>query len=210
MKTVQVNQLKKELFSAEFEIKENDKTVGTITLSGDPAINKKVITGTFHKKSFSLNQLELFSSDFQHMMPFSITELDNQIGEIFEIRVKTGLFSMYSYLHCSYQEKNLDLYTIGFGKEGLKSPIYCDNVQIAQIEKDCTIKNDLHHFTIYALDQKSAYQALLFTCYNYATGYFKAGQKVTQSISNTYTKTTNKELLSKYNPNWKDETRKES
>lgn len=45
-----------------------------------------------------------------------------------------------------------DLFPIGFGNEGSKSPIYNGNKQIAQIEKDCIVYNDLHNYRIFAED----------------------------------------------------------
>mgnify|MGYP000818851168 CR=1 FL=1 len=89
--------------------------------------------------------------------------------------------------------------------EGGKHPVYCGNKQIAQIDKPCEIYNDLHHYTIYAVDQDAAEISALFAAYMYINASFEPGQKVKQSYTKCTSITLNKTLKQKYNPDFKEE-----
>ena len=93
-----------------------------------------------------------------------------------------------------------DLFPIGFGNEGSKSPIYNGNKQIAQIEKDCIVYNDLHNYRIFAEDSFASQIAILFCIYMYINVGYKSGEKVISSKVKVVSITTNKLLKEKYNP----------
>lgn len=78
--------------------------------------------------------------------------------------------------------------------------IYRKEEQIAQIEKSTIIHNDLHYYDIYATEQLSAIEAVLFSVYGYVISCFKPGEKVTKSYCKYYHTTTDPFLLSKYHP----------
>lgn len=75
---------------------------------------------------------------------------------------------------------------------------------IAQIDKPCEIYNDLHHYTIYAVDQDAAEISALFAAYMYINASFEPGQKVKQSYTKCTSITLNKTLKQKYNPDFKE------
>ena len=86
---------------------------------------------------------------------------------------------------------------------GLSLLDYCGNKQITQIDKPSEIYNDLHHYTIYAVDQDAAEISALFAAYMYINASFEPGQKVKQSYTKCTSITLNKTLKQKYNPDFK-------
>ena len=103
-----------------------------------------------------------------------------------------------------FNDKKYDLYPIGFGNEGGKHPVYCGDTQIAQVEKPAEVRDDLHNYTIYAIDSDAAELSVLLVAYMYVNANYKPGEKVTKSYVKCYSITKNKTLLSKYDPEFKE------
>ena len=138
--------------------------------------------------------------------PYKIFNSEHRIlGNVAQIDQREGWFTTISYMHMYIvDQEQYDLYPIGFGAEGGKHPVYCGNKQIAQIDKPCEIYNDLHHYTIYAVDQDAAEISALFAAYMYINASFEPGQKVKQSYAKCTSITLNKTLKQKYNPDFKE------
>lgn len=100
--------------------------------------------------------------------------------------------------------QTFDLFPIGMGKQGNKSPVYCGNTQISLIEKDCIVYNDLHEYHVFALDREAGLISALFCMYMYVNAAYKPGVKVTESKVNSVSVTTNKLLKEKYDPGFKN------
>lgn len=192
----------KDLFSGEFEIFNKEELVGNISFNGKISSMEANINGNFYGKDFSLNFVsEILTGSSKKFRPYNIIENNNIIGEIFHTVYKKNVFSKYDYIKCLHNQKEYKLYGIGLGEKGVCC-LYYNEQQIAQIEKDGIIHNDLHNYDIYSVDKSSAFIAILMSCYMYVTTCYKSGIKVTKSISKNYSKTKNKDLISKYDPNW--------
>ena len=125
------------------------------------------------------------------------------MGELYQTEFKKNIFSKYYYYKSIYNNKEYNSYNIGLGNKSVNC-IYLDDTQIAQIEKESVVYNDLHHFEIYVSDTSYSLLSILITCYKYITSYFKPGVKVKKSVTKSFQKTTNKDLRAKYNPEWKE------
>ena len=197
-----LKQKNKELFGAEFEIVENNNIVGYISLKGKVGTMEISLDGNLYDRYFKLNCLNEFKTgNSKKFRPYNILENKNIIGQIYETEFKKNIFSKYSYDKCFYKEQEYNLYSIGLGEKGV-NVLYKDNIQIAQIEKDGTIYNDLHNYDIYSIDIESTYISVLMSCYMYIIACYKPGVKITESVKKVYSKTTNKDLILKYDPNW--------
>lgn len=120
---------------------------------------------------------------------------------VFLRRRKEGLFKpMCNYVRLENGTGNFESVSIGFGKDGVRSPLLCGEKQVALVESSCVVQNDLHRFRIAALDTASARAAIQMTLYRYTTGAYVAGKKVKQGIRTYNYKTANKTLLRKYDP----------
>lgn len=114
------------------------------------------------------------------------------------------MFSNYEYTELIYNNEIYKKYGIGLGTKS-KCPIYLNNIQVAQIDTWQVIHNDLHNYKIYVKNDNYSLISIIIACYMYINSGFKSGVEIKQSVVKNYSKTTNKELNSKYNPTWINE-----
>ena len=195
-------QKNKELYSAEFEILENNNVIGNVYVKGKLGSMYVNIVGTFRGEDFSLvfaNEILKYSS--KKSRRYNIIENNNVVGEIFQTVFKKNIFSGYSYIDCKYYDEEFKLYTIGLGNKCVRV-IYKDDVQISQIGTSNIVYNELYDFDIYFRNKKDDFISVLLNCYIYGIGFFKPGVKVTKSVVKRYYKSFNKDLIAKYNSDW--------
>lgn len=202
MKKILLKQKNKEMYSAEFEILENDSVVGQVFINGKVGSIDAIVDGTFYNKNFSLKFAnKVLPGSNKKFRPYNIIENKNITGETFQTVFKKNFFSKYEYIKCNYNEEEFKLYSIGFGDKQVYA-IYKNDIQISQIEFSNVIYNNLHDYTIYIKDDDNTFISILLTCYLYVIGKFKPGVKVTKSVVKYYQKDSNKDLISKYDPDW--------
>lgn len=135
--------------------------------------------------------------------PYSIKNIEGvEVGSV-ELR-RTKLLFGYQYYEINFESSLYRAYEIGLGKEGIVIPIYKDDMQIALIEKPTKVYDNKDTYTIYIEDGKYAIAVLLFSIYFDSVNFGHYNEVVYKTQSTTYTYTLNKELKSKYNPNFKD------
>ena len=129
----------------------------------DAVVNAANITGKLFEHSF---EMRFGKSDIIEMAhpfrPYIIDKNGVQNGIVYQTKFNGGLFKKFDYHQMKKAGITYDLFPIGLGTDGSKSPIYQDNSQIAQIEKDCVVYNDLHTYKIFAQDEFSGEIAVLF------------------------------------------------
>lgn len=202
VKKILLKQKSKEMYSAEFEILENDNVVGQAFIKGKLSSMEAIVDGTFHNKNFSLRfSNKVLTGSSKKFRPYNIIENENLTGEIFQTVFKKNFFSKYEYIKCNYNKEEFKLYSIGLGDKSV-CVIYKNDIQISQIEFSNVIYNDLHDYTIYIKDDDNIFISILLNYYLYVVGKFKPGVKVTKSVIKYYQKDFNKDLISKYNPDW--------
>ena len=196
-------QKSKDLFSAGFEIINAEREVGHVYLQGKLGSMEAQISGVFNNVTINMSYGN--ESDLELKItsrPYTIFISNLKDGVIYRARSKASIFKQFDFQQMIFKNTVYNLYPISFGKDGGKSPIYCGNEQIAQVNKDCIVYNDLHDYHIYAKDDYAAKIAVIFCIYMYINAGYKPGEKVTKSVAKTYNKTTNKLLLAKYDPNF--------
>lgn len=205
-------QKNKELFSADFEISDSisSETLGSLHYENDEGFSEfdGEWTGNLFGVTISLSfktKSTVMSGINNYYRPCSIIVDGIESGYLHQRTAKSGLFSSFSFHEMEYNGVSYEMYPIGFGNDGMKNPVYFGEKQIAQIEKETVVVNDLHNFRIFSTDDFSAMISALFSCYMYTVAFYKHGIKVTNSTEKNYSKTTSKTLLSKYNPNFKSE-----
>ena len=202
-----LKQQSKDLFNGKFDILSKNEVVGTISFEGKLGSIEANFAGTIFGKDFSLKcENEILTGSNKKFRPYNIIENNAIVGEVYQTEYKKNIFSKYDYIKCLYNQKEYNLYSIGLGEKGVCS-LYCNEEQIAEINKDGIIYNDLHNYDIYSIDQNSALIAVLMSCYMYVMACYKPGVKVTESVKKNYSKTTNKDLISKYNSEWIDKVK---
>lgn len=198
-------QRNKELFTADFDIVEKQVAVGTLHLQGKLGSLDAKIAIQYRSNEITLtpgidNIETLAKNPFR---PYTIAFNGVDKGVIYQAEIKTGIFSKIEYHQMELSGQAYELYPIGFGSEGAKNPIYAGVEQRGLVEKDCEIINDLHTYKITCVDELSAILSLMFAAYMYVNAAFKPGVAVTKSVHKVVSKTTNKSLLQKYDPSFK-------
>jgi hypothetical protein len=125
------------------------------------------------------------------------------VGTVAQKDARTGLFSRYQYHEMHLDGRTYELYSVGLGKEGTAGCLYCADSQLAQIDKGTTVRNNLHAFEIFAVDQQAAFVSILMCCYRFVRGCYQPGEKAVTSVATNVSVTGNKTLKAKYNPSFK-------
>ena len=200
---IDIKQNDKTLFEANFDIVSNKNILGNINIKGKLGSMEGYLNGVYNNIPFSLKYSgnTLIKNKNNRFRPYQVIESNNVVGEIYQSNKKTGIFSGYEYKTLIYNNNIYNQFGIGLGKE-TKCPIYLNDEQIAEIEKENTVYNDLHNFKLYIKNEEYSFISILFACYMYINACFKPGTKIKESVNRYYSKTTNKELNSKYNPDW--------
>lgn len=196
-----VIQTSKELFSASFIIERQNIKIGNFSLQGRLGSMEAEIQGTIYEQPFKMvyGKMDDLEVDCP-FRPYLIYKGDLLNGTVYQTTFNGGLFKRFDYHQMKLNGKIFDLFPIGFGKEGSKSPIYNGDEQIAQIEKECVVYNDLHKYRIFAVDAFASQIAIFFCIYMYVNAGYKPGEKVVHSEVKVVSTTTNKLLKEKYNP----------
>lgn len=200
---VDLFQRKKEMTTADFEIVKNNEVLGNMHVEGKLFTRDGIMNGEYNGTKFLLKSIPHFESG-KYYRPYSIQINDLNVGSVYQVEVKTGLFTNMCYHHLEINSETFKLYCIGLGKDGIACCLYSGDKQIALIEKDNIIYDDLHHYHIYTQDENPILVALLYCFYMYVLTCFNSQTKVKKSVKKTYSLSTNKKLKEKYNPEFKN------
>ena len=114
----------------------------------------------------------------------------------------SGLFGKYQYIRLEYNGAVYSAYEIKLGDKGICWPVYNKDKLIAQCYLDPEIENDLYNYRISAIDEESAYAALLCCCYQYYAFTFVPGKELKPVYDLGSGRTRNTKLLSRYDPDF--------
>lgn len=141
-------------------------------------------------------------------VPYDISKNSQIIGDI-SIRVSDGgLLSRFDYYSMSLCGREYSMYKIGLGKAGMKYPIYNNARQIALLEKDVTVYNNLDTYHATTLDTNVGLVTFLFCLYLDMREFSNRGRIVCNSVEKSYCYTTKRQLKAMYNPNFKEQIEK--
>lgn len=136
-------------------------------------------------------------------VPCDITDANGaQIGTLAKIREGTFLSSNY-YTELRIGGRVLQIYEVGLGKEGMRYPVYEDGVQLSQVEKEPVVLDNLDAYSLCSLDDFGELAALLFALFLDFHSYRNAGERTRGKKSFQYVYTRRKEILSKYDPDFR-------
>ena len=204
----------KDLYAADFTIAgSGGRVLGDARLTGNMASifgdwSMNVMGHRIDLTRTSVRDAKAFSKGLTSDKPFGpmMISIDGrERGVVFQGIHKVGLFKEYNIHHVVYDTGELyNLYPIGFGEDGSKNPVYLEAggalTQVAQIEKDSTIVDDLHTFHCYSPADENLYTVVIFCALMYTLGCYKPGVKVTKGIRRVISITKNEELLAMYDP----------
>lgn len=131
-----------------------------------------------------------------------IDENGKYIGSVIKMREGTFVSKNY-YTEIKMYGRILIMYEVGLGKEGMKYPVYEGDVQLAQIEKDPMVFDNLDEYTICSLDDFGELAALMAALHLDFFSYRNAGEHAHGKKSFQYVYTRRKEILAKYDPDFR-------
>lgn len=199
-----VQQTVQDMFAADFQILRNNTQVGRMSFQGrlsseDGHWDNELYGRGIHLGHNATIRKGLPRSAFR---PYQVYEFQQMQGYVFNDTVKQNFFTSYSVGKVYWGQEEYVMYFIGFGEDGAKNPIYHNGIQVAQIEKDCTIYKGLYQYRIYAVDESAAHVALMLCSYMYTCTGYKPGVKVTKEVQKAVSVTKNKDILAKYDPDF--------
>lgn len=203
---VQLNQTRV-FFSAEYEFINSGDIIYTSSIPMKvfgveiffTGKNENLYKLIFNRKERNKN---IFKSRLKrNMKPFIIENMDGlEIGSISRHRTKN--FFGYAYYEINFEGSIYLAYEVGRGKEGIAIPIYKDGIEVSLIEKPPVVIKNRDSYTIYTENSKDFIPVALFSLYFDSIRFGRNEEYAATSV--TYTYSYNKELLSKYNPEYKD------
>ena len=201
-KTVSLIQTNRELYSADFSIRSDDKEIGQVHIDQKFYEFEKRIRITYLNESFELIK---GTNRAGAKRLYQILKNGNKVGEIYRVQEKTSLLDILNYRKLLLNNKEYTYYTIGFGEDGIKCPLLKEDVQVAQVNRKAEIIDDLHEYTIISKDDESILPALLLAVYDYSLIYLKQDMMYTKGVRKEYIKTENEIKLSKFNRDFEKE-----
>ena len=211
---LRIGQMEKDYFAAEFLFFGAEKLVGGMNVRGsliftETTIDMELFGNRYHLYPSTKNPIytgfPLPDERDTAYRPYNVSKKGKGIqGMIYQVDRKTGKEDVCAFYQMEYAGKWYDLYPVSFESEGELYLLYCGSQQIAQVEKDMVIVDGQYAYNIYAVDQTAAEIAVLMCAYIYMYCDFKPVQKTNRSVV-IYTKiTTDKTLLEKYDPTFKN------
>lgn len=192
-------QQRKDLYAADFRVVHNGTQVGELSMEGWMGSREGKWSGTVMGHQVNLAP----SSGGRGFRPYDIWVDGRTAGSVAQIDVKNGLFSRYQYHEIRIGGRTYELYSVGLGKQGGAGCLYCEGQQLAEIDNEATVRNELYEYDIFAVDSDAAFASVLLCCYMYVRGCYRPGEKPSASAATYVTVTTNKVLKAKYDPNFK-------
>lgn len=140
-------------------------------------------------------------SSLKERLSFKLFENGMRIGT-FVGATKRLFFKGYTYYELDYQGRTYALYAVGMGTKGLCLCLYEEDRLLAIAEKDMVVKNHHDTYTLY-LESAANFPLLSAALLYYdVVSYDDFLELTMHSTKRTIVITRNKELLSKYDPDF--------
>lgn len=135
---------------------------------------------------------------------FNIKKPDGETCGKLTSKFAGKFLSGYRYVQITFYSEVFNCYVVGMGKEGTFVCIYSGDEQIAMIEKSTVVYDNRDFYRIYIKDNKHMEIVCLFATYYDHSTASNYNQAAIKSKKINYYYTLNKELKSKYNPQFKE------
>lgn len=215
---IRIIQKEKKISKAEFEIYSEKRCIGVVNCIGSIAKPTLKINGYIELDSCKRNTFELlptkklsYKRKIEGQIPSKVYILKIngiEVGTMFQLKRKTN-FSSVEYNDCLLVDgilyKKYGIVTKE--KRNIKMIFKAGEKQIAEIETSNVVENMMHNFDLYAIDDFSEFLSVIFAMYEYANVYWyeENGVQATKSIVKyNFPVTTDKYLVDKYNPNFRN------
>lgn len=134
---------------------------------------------------------------------YTITTAYNETIGCIEKRKQIGLFKP-PFFTITYHGQTYTIYEVGLGKEGMKYPIYFEGKQVALIEKEPIVKDNLDEYKLYYIDKSLEIICVILGLFIDIEHYRNLAHIRESKSSFEYTYTLNRKIKDKYDPNFKN------
>lgn len=201
-----ISQYKKGLYNAGFNIYSGDRVqTGEIRFTGAtwPKLGSFEIYSIYSVPIF-INPGSLIETK-RNVIPVPRRKIRKSYKVIFQNMTEAYLFQeavkktwvkemcswVLEFSGCKYH-----YYHVGYGTEGIISPVYKGDARIAVIKKSPIAIDDLHEFYIEGAEPEDIPAHIIYACYMYVLIYYKPG-RILKGTVNHYFKSLNPDMLAK-------------
>jgi hypothetical protein len=197
-------------FSCNYALVVNGETVGEAYQKDNVLFGGTIVYRHSDGREYSLvydqaKQLGNISKPYYERVyiPYDIRYMGDQTcGSIVQMRSQGSFFKRYDYFAAELGGGRYSLFAVGMGNNGKKFPIYRGSEQVALIEKDNVVYNNLDSYKMFVLYDSDVLITALYCLYIDTLMFSNRGKKVIKGKEISYDKTTIKELNSKYDPDF--------
>lgn len=177
-----IKQKSKELFVAEFDIIENEKNIGKISVKGKLNSFNPTVLIEFKDKKISMEpKLKWINGKSRF---YKIMSNNNEYGAIYEKKHKIGFLTWKYIPTLEINGTEYEMGSVGVGESDLEGLVKTDKGY------NLTIYNEMYNYNIKCKDDvDEALRTIILTIYKYGIVYFKSGQKMTNSVRKVYLST---------------------
>ena len=198
---LRIEQTSKKAYKAEFRVLSEGHIVGSAVFTGRMASMEGIWNINIMGRQFGMERTRKVSE--KSFRPYALSISGSPCGNVYLTEYKTGFFKpVVSHYRLNINGHKTDLFPVECG-DIVNYPVYYMDKQIALVEKQLTVYDDLHVFDVFALDENSAISAVLICFYMYSLAFYKAGEVPIKTVSKAYFVCKEKELLAKYDPDFK-------
>lgn len=188
-------------FSAHYVVYKNDTVISNAHINNNFVFGGSVQFDSFLDGSIFDMCYKPFDKHISSVA-YNVYHNNEVIGRLSSV-AEGKFLRAYEYFLFDFFGKTYRIYEVGLGDDGIKYPIYSDDKQIALIEKERVVYNNLDEYEIFAANDPDAFISYIAALYIDQRRYSHHGEKNTSAYEKYYLKTTNKELKAKYDPNFK-------
>ena len=174
-----IKQKSKELFVAEFEIIENENSIGKIYVKGKMnSFNPTIVIEFKDKKIIMEHQKRVVKGKSRF---YKIMSNNNYYGMIYKKKHKIGFLTWKLIPTIAIDGKEYEMGSTGVGDCSLEGLVKTDKGY------KLTIYNEMYNYNIKCKDDiDEALRTIILAIYKYGIMYFKPGQKMTNSVRVVY------------------------
>lgn len=207
---LKINQTKKDERLWMFEILQKDQKLGIISINRQKENRKADIQMKFLNKEYTLKyEKESFEekpwrSGYKSCFKYMIYNGARDDGYIYRVDEKQQLFLNSRYYEMQYNGFEYNLYPLGLDVKENKYSIYCNKVQVAQVDPESLedLKNDFCHYMIYAINLREAKASVLLWIYMYLDSWFCENRNKKRFYEKYTSKKQDQFLWKQYHPHF--------
>lgn len=137
-------------------------------------------------------------------LPYAVHCGNLRIGRIYQRFSEGGILKRYAYVMMELGGRDFSIYEVGLGKDGMRYPIYDGETQVALIEKDAFVQDNLDAYRALAADYRAAPAAALLALYQDMRRFANRGEVRHTAWQTKCMLTTNESLKSKHDPGFRE------